>query len=96
MEKKQLLVRKHWDSQRKFRMQMLQRKQLQEERQENKLIRTVKIWDDAVFTNGEKVTAEDVAFTYTTAKESGSDIDITMIEDISAQRSVKQSGRITE
>lgn len=49
---------------------------------EDKLTWTVTIRDDAVFTNGEKVTAEDVAFTYTTAKESGSDIDLTMIEDI--------------
>ncbi len=50
----------------------------------DKLTWTVTIRDDAVFTNGEKVTAEDVAFTYATAKESGSDIDLTMIEDIQA------------
>ncbi len=43
---------------------------------------TVTIRDDAKFTDGSKVTAEDVAFTYQTAKESGSDIDLTMIESI--------------
>lgn len=45
---------------------------------------TVTIRDDAVFTDGSKVTAGDVAFTYGTAKESGSEIDLTMIEEIKA------------
>lgn len=49
---------------------------------DDKLVWTVTIRDDAVFTDGSKVTAEDVAFTYGIAKESGSDIDLTMIEDI--------------
>lgn len=43
---------------------------------------TVTIRDDALFTDGSKVTAGDVAFTYSTAKESGSDIDLTMIDKI--------------
>lgn len=51
---------------------------------DDKLTWTVTIRDDAVFTDGSKVTAEDVAFTYGTAKDSGSDIDLTMIEDIQA------------
>lgn len=49
---------------------------------DDKLTWTVTIRDDAVFTDGTKVTAEDVAFTYETAKESGSDIDLTMIDTI--------------
>ncbi len=51
---------------------------------DDKLTWTVTIRDDAVFTDGSKVTAGDVAFTYSTAKESGSDIDLTMIEKIEA------------
>lgn len=51
---------------------------------DDKLTWTVTIRDDAVFTDGSKVTADDVAFTYAMAKESGSDIDLTMIEDIKA------------
>lgn len=50
----------------------------------DKLTWRVTIRDDAVFTDGSKVTAGDVAFTYSTAKESGSDIDLTMIKDIKA------------
>ena len=49
---------------------------------DDKLTWTVTIRDDAVFTDGTKVTADDVAFTYETAKESGSDIDLTMIDTI--------------
>ncbi|MDY2628809.1 MAG: ABC transporter substrate-binding protein [Lachnospiraceae bacterium] len=49
---------------------------------DDKLTWTVTIRDDAYFTDGSKVTAGDVAFTYGTAKESGSDIDLTMIESI--------------
>lgn len=51
---------------------------------DDKLTWTVTIRDDAVFTDGSKVTAGDVAFTYSSAKESGSDIDLTMIEEIQA------------
>lgn len=52
---------------------------------EDKRTWTVTLRDDAVFTDGSKVTARDVAFTYATAKESGSDIDLTMIEEIQAK-----------
>ena len=52
---------------------------------DDKLIWTVTIRDDAKFTDGEKVTAEDVAFTYETAKNSGSEIDLTMIDKITAK-----------
>lgn len=51
---------------------------------EDKLTWTVTIRDDAFFTDGSKVTANDVAFTYNTAKNSGSDIDLTMIDHIDA------------
>ena len=52
---------------------------------DDKLTWTVTIRDDAKFTDGEKVTAEDVAFTYETAKNSGSEIDLTMIDKITAK-----------
>lgn len=48
----------------------------------DKLTWTVTIRDDAKFTDGETVKAEDVAFTYETAKESGSEIDLTMIDSV--------------
>lgn len=41
---------------------------------------TVTIRDDAVFTDGEPLTAEDVAFTYNTVKESSSVNDFTMLD----------------
>jgi peptide/nickel transport system substrate-binding protein len=50
----------------------------------DKLTWTVILRKDALFTDGTPVTAEDVAFTYSTAKESGSDIDLTMIENVKA------------
>jgi len=43
---------------------------------------TVKLRDDAVFSDGSAVTAEDVIFTYETAKVAASEIDLTMIESI--------------
>lgn len=49
---------------------------------DDKLTWTVTIRDDAKFTDGEPVKAEDVAYTYETAKESGSEIDLTMIDSI--------------
>ncbi|MDO4490712.1 MAG: ABC transporter substrate-binding protein [Lachnospiraceae bacterium] len=49
---------------------------------EDRLTWTVTLRDDAYFTDGEKVTADDVAYTYRTAKESGSDIDLTIIDSI--------------
>lgn len=50
----------------------------------DKLVWTVTLRDDALFTDGTKVTAGDVAYTYQTAKASGSDIDLTMIDSIKA------------
>ena len=48
---------------------------------DDKLTWTVTIRDDAKFTDGEKLTAEDVAFTYETTKKSGSaEVDLTMID----------------
>lgn len=49
---------------------------------DDKLTWTITIRDDALFTDGTPVKAEDVVYTFKTAKESGSDIDLTMIEDI--------------
>ena len=49
---------------------------------EDKLTWTVKLRDDAFFTDGTPVTASDVAYTYKVAKESGTDIDLTMIDRI--------------
>lgn len=51
---------------------------------DDKLTWTISLRDDALFTDGTKVTAEDVAYTYRTAKDSGSDIDLTMIDSIKA------------
>ncbi|MHC1721850.1 MAG: ABC transporter substrate-binding protein [Aminipila sp.] len=48
----------------------------------DKLTWTITLRDDALFTDGTKVKAEDVAYTYQTAKDSGSDIDLTMIDSI--------------
>lgn len=50
----------------------------------DKLTWTVTLRKDALFTDGTPVTAEDVAFTYSTAKESGSEIDLTMLESVKA------------
>jgi len=43
---------------------------------------TFQIRNDAYFTDGEKVTAEDVVFTFESAKESGSIVDLTNMERI--------------
>lgn len=51
---------------------------------EDRLSWRVTLREDAFFTDGTPVTAEDVAYTYMTAKESGSDIDLTIINDVSA------------
>lgn len=45
---------------------------------------TVKIRDDAVFTDGEALTAEDVAFTYNKVKETSSVNDFTMLDHAEA------------
>ncbi|MBC5997393.1 ABC transporter substrate-binding protein [Romboutsia ilealis] len=51
---------------------------------DDKLTWTVKIREDVKFTDGEPLTSEDVVYTYETAKESGSEIDLTMLENITA------------
>ena len=52
---------------------------------DDKLTWTVTIRDDAKFTDGEPVTAEDVAFTYQTTKESSTEVDLTMIKEVKAK-----------
>jgi peptide/nickel transport system substrate-binding protein len=42
---------------------------------------TVELRDDARFTDGEPVTAEDVAYTYNTARESGGLVDVTVLDE---------------
>lgn len=51
----------------------------------DKLTWTVKIRDDAKFTDGKPVTAHDVAFTYETTKKSSTEIDLTMIKEVKAK-----------
>lgn len=45
---------------------------------------TFKLRDDAKFTDGEKLTASDVVFTFETAKASGSVVDLTNMESVEA------------
>ncbi len=49
---------------------------------EDKLTWEIKLREDALFTDGEPVIADDVVFTYETAKDSGSAVDLTMVEKI--------------
>lgn len=51
---------------------------------DDRLTWTVTLRDDARFTDGTPVTAKDVAFTYNQAKESGTDIDLTIIDSVEA------------
>lgn len=51
---------------------------------DDKLTWTVTIRDDVKFSDGEPLTAEDVAFTYETTKESSTEVDLTMIKEIKA------------
>ncbi len=51
----------------------------------DKLTWTVKMRDDAKFTDGKPVTAQDVAFTYETTKKSSTEIDLTMIKEVKAK-----------
>ena len=51
---------------------------------DDKLTWTVTIRNDARFTDGEKLTAEDVAFTYETTKKSSTEVDLTMIKEVKA------------
>ena len=50
---------------------------------EDRLTWTVKIKEGVKFTDGEVLTAEDVVYTYEIAKDSGSDIDLTMLDSVS-------------
>ena len=45
---------------------------------------TFKIRDDVYFTDGEKLTAKDLAFPYMTTKESASSVDLTMLDTVTA------------
>ena len=51
---------------------------------DDKLTWTVTIRNDARFTDGEKLTAEDVAFTYESTKKSSTEVDLTMIKEVKA------------
>lgn len=51
---------------------------------DDKLTWTVTIRNDVRFTDGEKLTAEDVAFTYETTKKSSTEVDLTMIKEVKA------------
>lgn len=51
---------------------------------EDLLTWTVKLREDVLFTDGEKLTSEDVIYTYEKAKESGSSIDLTMLDSVKA------------
>lgn len=48
---------------------------------EDGLVYTVTLRDDAFFSDGEPVTAEDVVYTYTTAASSGGLVDLTILEE---------------
>lgn len=52
---------------------------------DDKLKWTVTIRDDVKFADGEPLTAEDVAFTYETTKNSSTEIDLTMVEKVEAK-----------
>lgn len=51
---------------------------------EDKLTWTVNLRDDVKFTDGEQLTADDVAFTYEIAKKSASSIDLTVLDSVTA------------
>lgn len=51
---------------------------------EDGMIYTFHLRDDVKFSDGEIVTAEDVAFTYETAKETGASVDLTMMDKVEA------------
>lgn len=51
---------------------------------EDGLIYTFYLREDAKFSDGEPVTAEDVEFTYETAKETGASVDLSMMERVEA------------
>src|SRR5699024_5331568 len=45
---------------------------------------TVKLRDDVTFSDGERLTAEDVVFTFETAAENGSVVDLNVIDEVEA------------
>jgi peptide/nickel transport system substrate-binding protein len=49
---------------------------------EDRLVYTFTIRDDVKFSDGSALTPEDVAFTYETAKNSGSGVDLTMVKSV--------------
>ena len=49
---------------------------------EDRLTWTVKLRDDVKFSDGEKLTSEDVVYTYEKAKESGASIDLTVLDSV--------------
>ena len=51
---------------------------------EDGLIYTFNLRDDVKFSDGKPVTAEDVVFTYETAKETGASVDLTMMDKVEA------------
>lgn len=51
---------------------------------EDKLKWTISIREDVKFTDGSKLTAEDVEFTFETAKKSGGEVDLTILESVKA------------
>jgi peptide/nickel transport system substrate-binding protein len=61
----------------------------------DKLTWTITLRDDALFTDDTKVKAEDVAYTYQTAKDAGADIDLTMIESIKAVNNTTVEFKLT-
>lgn len=63
---------------------------------EDGLTWTVNIRDDAVFTDGEKLTAEDVAFTYNNCKEKSSVNDFTMLDEAVAVDSTTIEFKMTK
>ncbi|MBE6033452.1 MAG: ABC transporter substrate-binding protein [Clostridiales bacterium] len=62
----------------------------------DKLTWTVTLRDDALFTDGTKVKAEDVVYTYETAKNSGADIDLTMIDSMKAVNDITVEFKLTK
>ena len=49
---------------------------------EDRMTWTIKIKEDIVFSDNEKLTSEDVGYSYEQAKKSGSDIDLSMLESV--------------
>lgn len=63
---------------------------------DDRLTWTVTIRDDATFTDGEPVTAEDVAYTYRTAATSGGVVDLTVLADAVAVDDTTVELRLSE